>query len=189
MEKLSSTQVYADPWLSVRRDEVRRPDGRDGVYSVVDTADCSLVIPLDGDRLHLVEQYRHPVSARRWEFPSGSTARSDADEKAAASRELREETGLVAGRLRALGTLDTMPSTLDQRCTVFLATDLTEGRPERDPEEQDMRSAWFARSEVERLIAEGFICDAKSIAGYALLLLSEAAAHPPDDPVEPRSRP
>jgi 8-oxo-dGTP pyrophosphatase MutT (NUDIX family) len=56
-------------------------------------------------------------------------------------RELREETGLVVGRLTPLGTLGVAPGTCSQRCWVFLATDLTHGTPERDLEEQDMQSA------------------------------------------------
>ena len=168
--------MYADAWLSVRRDTVRRPDGSTGLYSVVDTADCALIIPLDGDRLHLVEQYRHPVGHRRWEFPSGSTEPRDTDLAAVAARELHEETGLVAGKLTRLGAVDTMPSTLNQRCTVFLAEDLTQGATRRDVEEQDMDSAWCHRTEVESMIRDGVICDAKSLAAYALLLLGEASA-------------
>ncbi|KQY57761.1 MULTISPECIES: NUDIX domain-containing protein [unclassified Nocardioides] len=173
---LSSRQVYADAWLSVRQDRVRRLDGSSGDYSVVESADCSLVIPLDGDRVRLVEQYRYPVAGRRWEFPSGSTDQSDIDASAVAARELREETGLIATTLRSLGSLDTMPSTLSQQCKVFLATGLTQASPQPEPEEQDMRSAWFTRSQVERLITEGTISDAKSIAAYALLLLIESAS-------------
>lgn len=176
METLNTVTVYNDQWLTVRQDEVRRSDGTTSTYSVVEAADCALVIPLDGDQVNLVEQYRHPVGGRRWEFPSGSTERLDADATAAAARELREETGLNAATLHHLGTLDTMPSTLDQRCAVFVATGLTQESPNRDPEEHDMRSAWFTRSEVEHLIAAGTICDAKSVAAYTLLLLSEAAA-------------
>ncbi len=71
-----------------------------------------------------------------------------------------------------------MPSTLNQKCTVFLATGLSQGSPQRDPEEQDMRSAWFSRTEVERLIIDGTVSDAKSIAAYALLLLREATPRP-----------
>lgn len=172
METLDSQQVYADPWMSVRSDTVRRADGSSGVYSVVDTADCALVMPVDGGRLHLVEQYRYPVGGRRWEFPSGSLdERIDTDATAAATRELREETGLVAGTLTMLGTLETMPSTLNQRCSVFLGTDLDHGVPQSDAEEEDLRSAWFTRSDVERMITDGVITDAKSIAAYALLLV------------------
>ena len=44
-------------------------------------------------------------------------------------------------------------------------------QPDGDPEEQGMRSAWFDRAEVQRMIAEGAIRDAKSIAAFALLLV------------------
>ena len=178
METLGSHQVYANPWIAVREDAVRRSDGSTGVYWVVDTSDIALVVPADGDRLHLVEQYRYPVGGRRWEFPSGSAdQRLDADASEVAARELREETGLVASSLVPLGTLDVTPSTLNQRCSVFVATDLTQGPPQRDQEERDMRSAWFTRADIERMIKDGVITDAKSVAAYALLLMTEAPSH------------
>ena len=172
METLGSEQVYANPWMAVREDTVRCPDGSTGIYGVVDTPDIALVIPADGDRLHLVEQYRYPVAGRRWEFPSGSADQAlDVDAAALAARELREETGLAAGTLTPLGTLDVAPSMFSQRCAVFLATDLTAGPPQRELPEQDMRSAWIARVDVERMIIDGTITDAKSTAAYTLLLL------------------
>jgi hypothetical protein len=66
---------------------------------------------------------------------------------------------------------------MNQRCSVFLATDLTQGPPQREPEEQDMRSACFTRADIERMIKDGAITDAKSIAAYALLLMSGAPSH------------
>lgn len=108
--------------------------------------DIALVVPLDGDRLRLVDQHR-----------------------AAAVRELREETGLTTATLTRLGVLATMPSTWTQRCSVFLATNLTEGEPSTDTTEGDLRSAWFTRAEVETMIADGTLVDAKTVAAYALL--------------------
>jgi 8-oxo-dGDP phosphatase len=178
VETLGSRQVYGNPWMSVREDTVRRADGSTGIYGVVDAADIALVIPIEGDKLHLVEQYRYPVNGRRWEFPSGSAEPDvDVDEAALARRELREETGLVATRLTLLGTLDVAPSMISHRCTVFVATDLSHGEPERDVEEQGMCSARFTRTEVQHMINSGDITDAKSIAAFALLLLNHA--HPP----------
>jgi 8-oxo-dGTP pyrophosphatase MutT (NUDIX family) len=172
---LNSHQVHANPWLTVRQDEVRRPDGTTGSYCVVEAADIALVVPLDGDRVHLVEQYRHPVGGWCWEFPSGSTDEDfDSDPAGVAARELREETGLVPGELVPLGTLAVHPSTLDQRCHVFLATDLTEGPMQREVAEQDMRSAWFTLTEVGQMIRDGGITDAKSLAAYALLVVTGA---------------
>jgi 8-oxo-dGTP pyrophosphatase MutT (NUDIX family) len=154
VETVSSAQVYAGP-------------------------DIALVVPVDGDRLHLVEQHRHVVGGRRWEFPSGSIDALDVDPAAAATRELREETGLSARRLVHLGSLEISPSTLDQRCHVFLATDLTQGAPDRDPAEHDMRSAWFTRDDVERMITDGTLTDAKSVAAYALRLLHDPGSQLP----------
>jgi len=174
VETLGSTQVYANPWMAVREDTVRRADGSTGIYGVVDSPDIALVMAVDGDRLHLVEQYRYPVAGRRWEFPSGSAdQRLDADAAALAARELREETGLTAGRLTLLGTLDVAPGMFSQRCRVFVATDLSYGEPQRELAEQDMRSSWFTRADVERMIVDGTVTDAKSAAAYALLLLHE----------------
>lgn len=173
VETLGSTQVYANPWMVVREDVIRRPDGSTGVYGVIDTADIALVIASEGVRLHLVEQYRYPVAGRRWEFPSGTADPRDADPAALAARELREETGLVAGALTGLGALEVSPSTFGQRCHVFWATDLTHDLPQRDLEEQEMRSAWFTRLEVEQMIGDGTLIDAKSLAAYTLLLLHE----------------
>ncbi len=170
--------MYANPWMTVREDTVRRPDGSTGIYGVVDTPDIALIIPADGNRLHLVEQYRYPVAGRRWEFPSGSAdQRLDVDAAALAARELREETGLVANSLTQLGTLDVSPSMFNQRCRAFLATDLTQLAPQRELDEQDMRSAWFTRADAERMISDGTITDAKSTAAYALLLMHERPSH------------
>jgi len=177
VETLGSRQVYANTWMAVREDVVRRADGSTGVYAVIETPDNAVVIPADGDRLHLVEQHRHPVAGRRWEFPSGNLEEDrDDDLVAAAARELREETGLRAGRLTLLGSIEMAPSMVSQRCHVFLATALTEGEPARDPAEQDMRSTWFSRDTVEQMLRDGTLNDAKSLAAYSLLQLHRPGA-------------
>jgi len=174
IERLSTREVYRNAWMTVREDGIRRPDGSDGIYGVVDKPDYALVIPLDGDRLHLVEQYRYPLGLRRWEFPQGTAPDlAEVDGPELAARELREETGLVAGSMVDLGLLDVAPGMSSQRGRVYLATDLVAGPHEREHEEQDMRTAWFTRRDVEAMIERGEITDAQSIAAYGLLLLRE----------------
>ena len=160
--------------MTVREDGIERPDGSAGVYGVIDKPQYALVIPLDGDRLHLVEQFRYPLGLRRWEFPQGTAPDlADVAARELAARELREETGLVAGRMTELGLLDVAAGMSSQRGRVFLATGLTEGPHEREHEEQDMRTAWFSRTEFEKLVLDGEITDAQSIAAYTLLLLRQ----------------
>ncbi len=75
--------------------------------------------------------------------------------------------------MTALGRLDVAPGMSSQRGWVFVASDITEGDPDREHEEQDMDSQWFSRTEVEQMILAGEITDAQSIAAYAQLLLTE----------------
>ena len=172
METISSRQVYANAWMTVREDAIRRPDGSDGIFGVIDKPTAAVVIPFDGQRLHLVEQFRYPVGQRRWEFCQGTAPDlASVEAKALAARELREETGLVASELVELGVLDVAPGMSSQRGTVFLATGLTEGPHEREVEEQDMRTAWFTVAEFEDMIRSGSLVDAQTLAAYLLLKL------------------
>jgi 8-oxo-dGDP phosphatase len=173
MRTLSSRVVYENPWLSLREDQVERADGSHGIYSVVDGLDFAVVIPFENDGFHLVEQYRYPVGARSWEFPSGSFPNgvSGTPEELAAA-ELAEETGFTAGRLDRLGSLNPSNSMTGQRCHVFLATDLRPGEPDRELSEQDMRQEWFPRAEVERMLRDGVITDGPTLAAYLLLTLT-----------------
>jgi 8-oxo-dGTP pyrophosphatase MutT (NUDIX family) len=174
IQRLASREVYRNSWMTLREDDVRRPDGSMGIYSVVDKPTYALVIPCDGDRFHLVDQFRYPLGLRRWEFPQGTAPEQEhLDPAELAVRELREETGLRAASMTALGQLDVAPGMSSQRGWVFLATGIAEGEHEREHEEQDMHSEWFSRAQVEEMIREGDVTDAQSIAAWALLLLSE----------------
>ncbi|KZM69518.1 NUDIX hydrolase [Nocardia terpenica] len=177
METLGSRSVYSNRWMELREDTIRRMDGSTGIYSVVRRPDFVMVVPMDGDRLHLVEQFRYPLGERGWEFPAGTLpGLVNGDPVDLAHRELREETGLRATTLTRLGVLAPAPGTIDQRGSVYLATGLTQGEPEREPEEQDMHSAWFDRAEVEDMIRGGAITCAETVGSYTLLLLHERAA-------------
>jgi 8-oxo-dGTP pyrophosphatase MutT (NUDIX family) len=174
IERISTKVAYRNNWLTLREDGIRRPDGTEGIYGVIDKPAYALVIAADGDRLHLVEQFRYPLGLRRWEFPQGTApGLAEMDPAELAARELQEETGLRAATMTALGTLDVAPGMSSQRGRVFLATGITEGEPDREHEEQDMRSDWFTRTEFERMIADGEITDAQSIAAWMMFLLHE----------------
>jgi 8-oxo-dGTP pyrophosphatase MutT (NUDIX family) len=176
IRQTATREVYRNNWLTLREDEIVRPDGSTGVYAVVDKPTYALVIPYDADqdRFHLVEQFRYPLGLRRWEFPQGTAPEQQHLEPTElAHRELREETGLRAERMERLGQLDVAAGMSSQRGWVFLATGLTEGEHEREHEEQDMHSAWFSRAELDRMIRDGEVTDAQSLAALTFLLLRE----------------
>lgn len=174
IRQLSSRIVYENPWLTVREDQIERPDGSRGIYSVIERPDFALVIAVENGGFHLVEQYRYPVAGRYWEFPQGCYAdRRSGDPAELARLELAEETGLRARSLVQLGHLFGSQGTSAQGCHVFLATDLEHGEPNREPSEQDMRHCWFSRAEFERMIRDGRIKDNSTVAAYTLLQMYE----------------
>jgi len=73
--------------------------------------------------------------------------------------------------LERLGRLDVAPGMSSQRGWVFLATGITEGDADPEHEEQDMRSAWFSRADVEAMVRCGEIVDAQSVVAFAMFIL------------------
>ncbi|MFJ4684262.1 NUDIX domain-containing protein [Streptomyces sp. NPDC088789] len=186
-ELTDSRLVYRNAWMRVREDILRRPDGADGLYGVVDKPDFVLIVPVENDGFHLVEQYRYPVSGRFWEFPQGSWPEPPTDEggaahppgaeapslpadaEALAQAELREETGLVAQQLTWLGRLHVAHGYSSQGCHVFLAEDMTQRTPQRETTEADMVQRWVSAAELEAMVAAGEFVDGPSLAALTLL--------------------
>jgi 8-oxo-dGTP pyrophosphatase MutT (NUDIX family) len=174
MRTLSSREVYRNPWITVREDEVELDDGTPGIYGVVDRPDFALVIPREPDGgMWLVEQYRYAIGRRSWEFPQGAwppgAERGPVADLARAER--REETGIRADDLRHLGHLYTAYGFCSQAYDVWLATGLRQGEAERETTEQDMIQRLFAAEEFEEGVRTGEIFDSHSIAAYGLLKL------------------
>ncbi|WP_433465160.1 NUDIX domain-containing protein [Spirillospora sp. CA-128828] len=175
VRQVGTRVVYENPWMVVREDEVERLDGSRGIYGVVEKPDFVLVIPVEGDGFHLVEEYRYPIGKRTWNFPQGSLpGRQDADPEELARLELAQETGLRAGTLTHLGYLNCSHGTSGQGFNVFVASDLVAGEPDREPEEQDMRQKWVSWEEFKALIRDGRITDDSTLAAYALLTIDQA---------------
>jgi ADP-ribose pyrophosphatase len=78
---------------------------------------------------------------------------------------------LRADRWELLGELYCVPGFSSQGGHVYLATGLARGEFAREPEEQDMRLAWFARADLEKMMRDGTIRDAQTIACYGFFLL------------------
>lgn len=166
----SSRTVYKNRWMEVTEDEVVQGDGSAGVYSVVRKPDYAVIVPLDGDQIHLVQQFRYPVSGRYWELPQGSW--EDEPDKAPADlarAELKEETGLSANELTHAGHLFQAYGYSNQGFNVFIATGLTKGEQDLDPGEQGMICRSFSFSQLTDMIAVGQIKDATTLAVLGLL--------------------
>ena len=173
MRRVSSREVYRNPWIRVREDAVELFDGSTGVYGVVERPHFTVVLPAEDDGFWLVEQFRYPLGRRTWEFLQGTCpAGREGTAEDLARAELVEETGLTAGGLDRLGHLDLAPGLSTQEFDVWLATGLTPGPTAREATEQDMRTAFVPETEFRAMIRDGRFTDGPSLAAYALLLLS-----------------
>jgi hypothetical protein len=167
---ISSRIAYENRWTRLREDLIRYANGSDGVYGVVERSDFVVVVPWHDGRLTLVEQYRYPVGARIWEFPMGMWEQAPGTDPAVlAAGELREETGLIAGRMTYAGEMFQGPGYCNQRGHIFLATELRQGDAEREVSEQDMVCRNFSLADFETMIRDGMVCEAMTISAFGLL--------------------
>ena len=147
-----------------------RPDGLPGIYGVVHFKNRAVgVLPVDPDgAIWLVGQYRYPLEAYSWEIPEGGCPDTESPEETA-RRELREETGLSAGRLELVATAHLSNSVSDELGYVFRATELTEGADEQEGTERIVvrKVAW---DEAWRMLKAGEITDSLSV----IAILDEA---------------
>ncbi len=72
---LSSREVYRNPWMRVREDQILRSNGERGIYGVVEKDDAAIILPIDNGRVWLVEQYRYTIQERAIELPQGGWER------------------------------------------------------------------------------------------------------------------
>ncbi len=169
----SSRQVYDNPWISVREDRVVRPGGESGIYGGVHYKNVAIcVLPVEDGHTYLVGQYRYPLEQYSWEIPEGGCPEGE-DPLRAAQRELREETGIRAGRWQLLGGAYLSNSAADEYAVWFLATELTAGEPQPDADEILELRRVPLRQALD-MVLNGQITDALS----HLALTSYALRHP-----------
>lgn len=169
IKKLSSKVVYQNKWMRVREDEVIRASGTKGLYGVVEKPDFVIILPIEGEHIHLVEQYRYPVGARYWELPQGSWEETNKNSPIEIAKgELQEETGLVSKNFQYVGFQYLAYGYSNQRYHIYLATELTFTNKNLDVEEEDLITKMFKLSEFEDMIKQGIIKDATTVTAYSL---------------------
>ncbi len=124
------------------------------------------VVPIDGDEILLVQQYRAALDADLIEIPAGKRDVSDEPPIVTAHRELVEEVGMEAASMELLINVHHSPGFCDEYGHVFLATELRPVPHRREgPEEQAMSIHRLALAEAVEMCLDGRITDAKSMGG------------------------
>jgi ADP-ribose pyrophosphatase len=160
-EVLASSRRFEGRVFDVRVDDLRHADGSEQRVDVVEHgASLAIVATPRRDKLLLVRQYRHPTRLWLWEIPAG-TAEPGEVPIDGAKRELREETGYVAGRIRPIGSVWTTPGFCSEVMHFYHADELIAGEPAFDDDEQ-IEVGTFTFQAAWRLVAAG-VADAKTV--------------------------
>ena len=169
---ISSKTVYQNPWIKVREDKILHPNGKEGIYGVVEIPPGIFVVAQNEQQeILLIEQMHYPTGLTSWEFPGGGLTSGRTHEKQA-REELEEEALMTAVSFLPLGKTQTQPGITNQIDYFFLARGLkrhTSTDLENMQQEEGITNVqFFPIKKVEQMILDGSISHAQSITGYTL---------------------
>lgn len=165
---LASTTAFHGRVFDVHVDRVQLPGGLETERHVVVHPGSVVLVPVDGDDLLLVRQYRHAAGRELLELPAGTREPGEPVE-ATARRELAEEVGVVAERWTLLTDLFVSPGILTESMAFYLCEDFTpaDGNHSADADEDlaVVRLPWAVALERARV---GDFDDMKTVVGVLL---------------------
>lgn len=170
-KRLSQKTVYENPWIRVTHEDVKRPNGTEGIYGIVHFKNRALgVVALDDtENLVMVKQSRYACDSYTLEIPEGGGPFHESPLQAA-QRELEEETGLCARKWEKILTMHTSNSVTDEEAHIFLATDLFQGTQALEDTE-DIEVLTMSLQDALEAIDRGDITDAMSVAAILKVAL------------------
>ena len=149
------------PLFKVFEDLVELPNGLKLDYYTVDKIPVVAILPIIDDKIILTKQYRYPLKSMSLEIPAGHI-KPDETPIDCAIRELKEETGFAAGKIEKLFNYHPSTEYSTQIYHIFVAEDLTEGKPDREKYELIDIEILKKKSVIEK-INNGIITDSRTI--------------------------
>ena len=167
-ETTHSQSVYQGRAFSVRKDQVRLPNGAETGLDIVEHVGAVTILPIDADgNVWFVRQYRHAVGIEMLELPAG-TLEPDEPPEVCADREIREEIGMGAQKLQKIGAFYMAPGYSTEFMHVFLATELFEASLAGDSDEF-LSIELIPLKQIPDMIQTGKIIDGKTLAVFQLM--------------------
>lgn len=163
---LSSERIYEGRVINLRRDKVTVMNGT-SYREVVEHDGGAVVLAIDrDDRVVMVKQYRKPFDKVILELPAGKIEK-DEDPQEAALRELKEETGCLAGEVKSLGRIFPSVGYTSEILYLYMAWKLEQGQTNFD-ENEAIEVVKIPFREAVDMVIRGEICDAKTVAGLLI---------------------
>lgn len=156
--------IYTGRIIQLNLEKVALPNGKEIELEIVHHPGGVAVVAEDNQgRLCLIRQYRHAAGGWLWEIPAGKLEVGEAPE-VTAQRELLEEAGVEARHWQKLGHTVTSPGMLTEVIHLYHARDLIHKTHAHEDEEL-IEIHWFAPDEIEDMLRQGLIVDAKTLVG------------------------
>ena len=160
------TEIYQGPIFKVVQDQVELTEGKGQAQRdlIFDNGAVDVIAITPEKKMILVKQYRKAIEATSYEIPAGKLeAGEHTDPKAAALRELEEETGYT-GQLELVYDFYTAIGFCNEKIKLYKVSNLTKVENPR-PQDEDETLELFEVSleEAHQLLQTGDICDAKTI--------------------------
>jgi len=185
-------KLVDNKWVTFLEDKFQLPNGTDCTYYHAQKSDAVMALVVDGDKTdgytYIVNQHRHPIGRTIWQFPIGGFNASTEDPIESARKELREETGVVAGEMHYLGSFYADPGFTNQKVHVCATNSILEIlEPKLETSEYGLISKKVQISSLNSLIESGDMGDAWGIVGYHYLqkFLACIIHETPDSSTEP----
>jgi ADP-ribose pyrophosphatase len=163
--------IFKNSFLQLTRERCSHPELGSHNFYVLGLRDWVNITPVTREgKILLVRQYRRGTDELTVEIPSGSMDKGEHAPLPAAHRELREETGYVAGQMTALCRVAVNPAIQDNYCHMYLATNCTyEGELQPDATEE-IEVLQLTTEEVECMLSRGEITHSLGVLGLTLAL-------------------
>lgn len=159
---LSSLEIYKNPWIRVREDQVIKPDGSRGIYGVVEVKSGIFIVAInDKFEVCLINLFRYTTNNFSWELPGGGIDLDNSLENA--KKELGEETGIIANNWHLAGKFHSLNGVVDDLNFTFIAKDLSFIRKNEQIEEGINEMKFISFPKIFTMIREGKLTDSQSI--------------------------
>ena len=157
--------VFKGHVFDIKVDKIIYDSGNEDIREVILHNGGAVVLPVTNDgKIVLVNQYRYPFDEFMYELPAGKLEQNE-DPKECATRELTEETGYTSDKISFLGKIYTSPGFCNEILYIYLAENLVPGDHDREEGEDGMEVYELTMAEIDTMLAEGKIVDAKTISG------------------------
>lgn len=159
--KTEKTETLLDtPWVKVRRDGVRLPNGAriDDFYAIT-IRDASAIVALDENgNVILKREYRYCYDRELLEVPAGAFNDGETDPLTVAKRELLEETGYVSHHWEYLGATVESSAKMTNFMHLFFARDCRKAAEQHLDETEELTVELVPLAQAVEMVMTNEIC-------------------------------